>query len=702
MSNKLGTPLNQRECNPCYQSAVRGHCGRPNNLVTYEYGDVSGATLEEFNAAWDASGGKRWIANFDGVGGGECHWYCPALEGQDFIIDGVVQAEFIVSPNPNAEALGCESEKAQPTIGCLDDDILKALSKGNSCDDPIHAVICGVTTEECCIPPDLEKRDRWCQRYNATFPVGDSDPDRTYFIVVNGVNVPLPNPYTEQDLMDALFQAAPTGQWAIIGEPKDQYLCRFDQSGGVGFGSCYSPPCEDRICIKQCSISAITSLFIPGDEDSCRNYIRTWGKYEEPIANILEGIKDCPKPLPLECLKKRTFCVGYDNGVTPGSSSNDCGARDGFVRFDWEFEVIGWDVNGTTVGAGEIIGPFTGWTPQLQGWSDFFNANDPNFVEGECFAEFGFLPAPTWRYSKINCCNPNAKYGPLKLKRISDGCTFTIYPILEQENIETVNRYATLDFSGNKKIQWCDSAGNDIETPSNPDCFVPCDFVFNPFTYGPSVDCEQMVYNVCDDATDPSTAFVSVVTTCDGVRETENWTLESWTTAQSFDDLVPYELQGTIVNCATGEAFEFPVSLDQQMLDKLCESNEILKTLPERIDALESRPIGVCEEVPGLCGYVRVAPDGAILAEYGPVAANRRSEGLFTATCEGAEVGLLSVVEPEGDSDRDDMHIRWSDSGAGGNLWIGEGDNGTAPQNLRDLEWTASFYGPVKRLTCSE
>jgi hypothetical protein len=294
------------------------------------------------------------------------------------------------------------------------------------------------------------------------------------------------------------------------------------------------------------------------------------------IESVLAELLRCPKPLTIECLTKRTFCVGYDNGVSPGSSSNNCGSRANFVSFAWGFEVVGWEVNGSSVGAGEALGPFTGWTEQLQGWADFFNANDPNFVEGECFAEFGFLPAPVWRYTKINCCNPTAKYGPLTLRRLSDGCEFIVYPQLESDTVETLSRYATLDCDGVKSINWCDSAGEPAAAPASPDCFVPCGFNFQEYIYGPTIDCEQSIFNVCDNITEPATQFVSVITTCDGKRTVENWTLDSWTSAAAADELVAYEVQGSVVDCATGDLFEFPANLDEQILEKLCSIDEAL------------------------------------------------------------------------------------------------------------------------------
>ena len=119
------------ECeDACAQSAVIGFCGRPANEAEYSYGGVTESTLEAFNAAWEAQGGKTWIAAEDGVSGGECHWFCPAVTGSTFTVNGEAPANgnVVVSPNPNAEALGCEATAVFNTLGCRDDAILAALN----------------------------------------------------------------------------------------------------------------------------------------------------------------------------------------------------------------------------------------------------------------------------------------------------------------------------------------------------------------------------------------------------------------------------------------------------------------------------------------------------------------------------------------------------------------------------------------------
>ena len=267
--------------------------------------------------------------------------------------------------------------------------------------------------------------------------------------------------------------------------------------------------------------------------------------------------KACDVPFVPECLIKRTITVGYDNGVTPGSSSNDCGARPNFVRFSWPFEVVGWDVNGSTVGAGDPLGPFSGWSPQLQGWADWFNSNNPN---AHANAAFGFDPAPTWRFTEITDCSPRSTYGPLTIRRTDTECTYVVYPVLTSETFETAYRYATLDCDGNKTVVWCDADGETVEAPENPECFVPCGFDFGPFIEGESPCVTQPPIFACNRSEDGSlTNVVVVVTDCPDGRTTEVYTTDSYTTAESPDDLVEVELVA-LVNCETGEEIDVPAA----------------------------------------------------------------------------------------------------------------------------------------------
>jgi hypothetical protein len=269
-----------------------------------------------------------------------------------------------------------------------------------------------------------------------------------------------------------------------------------------------------------------------------------------------ERCDECPTPFTPECLVKRTVTVGYDNGVTPGSSSNNCGARPNFIRFSWPFEVVSWVANGQTVGAGDALGPFTGWTPQLQGWADFFNNNNTN-TPGSAFAEFGFLPAPTWRFAEITDCDPRALYGPLKIKRTDTGCIYTVFPAITSETFETAYRYATLDCDGNKTIVWCDADGNTVEAPENPECYVPCGFDFGDFIVGESECVTADPVFACNSVDGDLTNVVVIVTDCPDGRTTEVYTEESYLTAASPDDLVEVDIV-QLVDCESGE----PIDLD--------------------------------------------------------------------------------------------------------------------------------------------
>lgn len=286
----------------------------------------------------------------------------------------------------------------------------------------------------------------------------------------------------------------------------------------------------------------------------------------------------CLTPFTPECVVKRNFCVGYENGITPGSSSNDCGARPNFIHYNNTFEVVGWNVNGADVCAGEALGPFTNWTPQLQGWSDLFNLCNPNTSAN---ADFDFLPRPTWRYSKITDCTPTAVYGNLTIKR-DDGCTFVVHPVLASQEFTYAYRYATYDCVTNtKKIVWCDASGVEIEAPEDAECYVPCGYNFGPFIAEDAVSpCTvSEIREVCDDLgtedPDDNVTFIQIVNLCGDKLFLDNYTFESWNTAENPDDLVEYELVGLPVNCATGAPVEYPSECDSATSVVICGQTEV-------------------------------------------------------------------------------------------------------------------------------
>lgn len=250
----------------------------------------------------------------------------------------------------------------------------------------------------------------------------------------------------------------------------------------------------------------------------------------------------------IECLEKRKATLGYDNGSTKGAISNNCGARPNFILFNQEFEVTGWEVNGSELGIGQTIGPYTGWTPQLQGWSDFFNTNDPSICTD---ASFGFNPAPTWRFSEIETCDPRVVYGTFKLKRKSDNCEFTIYPILESDTIEQAFRYCRAD----KKIIYCDADGNELETPECTEGYMPCGFEFEPYIDAEN-ECPSEEYGpFCDRSFDLDTEICTVHET--GVYLTIDCFGNFFYHTLGNEEIIEYELQGTFGPCDNCEDVEF-------------------------------------------------------------------------------------------------------------------------------------------------
>lgn len=283
----------------------------------------------------------------------------------------------------------------------------------------------------------------------------------------------------------------------------------------------------------------------------------TWGPFVFADGATAGECAECPIPVVSECFVKYTRCVGYDNGVTPGSSTNDGGLRPGFVSYKWNFTVKGWLVNGTEVGANEPLGAYSGWTPQLQGWADFFNANMPASVldAADDKAAFGFLPAPTWRYAKITTCDPTASFGPLRIER-EDGVCFTIYPILESTSREYRSRVVTMDCAGKKTVEWCDQQGNPVEAPEDIECWFPCSVIPGPVIEGPDgPDCKIIgaPTKMCDKVGETTVEIVQLVVECDGDRSVEYYTAADWDAGEIENQYTP---EGELVSCETGEPVE--------------------------------------------------------------------------------------------------------------------------------------------------
>lgn len=287
-------------------------------------------------------------------------------------------------------------------------------------------------------------------------------------------------------------------------------------------------------------------------------------------------IGDCPcvTPAQFKCLKKRDFRLFYDNGATPGSSDNDCESRLNFVRFSWNFEVIGWKTNVGTLGSGFPIPATSGWTPQLQGWVNFGQAVYP-VAAPTIEHSFSFTPAPTWRAWVIEGCDPEAQFGTWTLRR-DDGCIFNVYPRGYQEQITHIWCVDSLDCDGNPTQTFYnrsqDSDTNvvtweQIETPENIDCFVDCNRELPPVILpGSESECTEKQYNLCDSSVDPQVELIVFVQECPGQDPIAfAHTLEDWNanlaSSEPSPEVPEYDLStATLVNCDTGESFELPTT----------------------------------------------------------------------------------------------------------------------------------------------
>ena len=280
----------------------------------------------------------------------------------------------------------------------------------------------------------------------------------------------------------------------------------------------------------------------------------------EPVP-LPDPLLDCVNPANLTCKKKRTYSIFYDNGITPSSSSNSCGARPNYVRFNEGFTSLGWETGLGLVGVGDDIGPYTGWTDQLTNWFGFGDSHDPY---GSTHA-FNFQPAPTWRSWTIDGCNPDAQYGVWSLQR-DDGCEYKVYPLKKSADvIETIWCLDTVDCEGVPTTKYYDqnpdgSTYTEVAAPEDADCYVPCDYVFPSVVIEGAVSpCETKEYTLCDNFNGNQTQFVQVVTTCGAQKIIERYTLQSYNTATSPDDLVEYNVQGEIVVCGTNDPFVEPI-----------------------------------------------------------------------------------------------------------------------------------------------
>lgn len=275
--------------------------------------------------------------------------------------------------------------------------------------------------------------------------------------------------------------------------------------------------------------------------------------------------KKCVMPSNLECLKKRTFQFVYDNGITPGSSTNDCEERVDLIRFQWEFTSTTWDTCGTQIDGGPL-GPFTGWGNQLTGWAEYGEENDP-FGSTHTFDFFG---PPTWRGWTVTGCHPDATYGTVEMVR-EDGCVFTLYPTLYSETIETICKSTVMDCDGNPTTQYYQpnedgETYTQVEAPEDAENYISDCKEFDEVICEDAVSpCQSETYSgLCDrvenaDDTLTDIPFVLVITRCEGEEPFRNiYTLDSYTNASDPDGLVPYEIIGDVFTCGTDIPFVEP------------------------------------------------------------------------------------------------------------------------------------------------
>lgn len=286
-------------------------------------------------------------------------------------------------------------------------------------------------------------------------------------------------------------------------------------------------------------------------------------------------IEECPEYYPCACETPfnkdakclRRYSVKYDNGRTPESSTNTCGSRLNFVSYKWDMEVVYWEVNGTEVGQGHQFLNISGWTPQLQAWSDFFNLYDPNLCTD---AQFGVDPAPTWRSSEIIGCLPEATYGVLVLERLSDGCIFTIYPVLETETYERYYTWSTYDCVTETITDHAQQLTKDPDTneellididPADIEyltCLLPCSYKFDDFIQADAVSpcTSELIDKGCDYIDENTQVQLAIVVNYCPDRSVEIYDYNDYINSTD-PDLEPYELQGELQNC-DGTDFEYP------------------------------------------------------------------------------------------------------------------------------------------------
>jgi len=205
-----------------------------------------------------------------------------------------------------------------------------------------------IPIEECCLTAGgvTPAGDRWCQNFEFEFPAGVLNPDATNVIIrvnVGGTFVDLPNTYTEEDLLTALNLIQPDAGWFI----EDGSLYRTDGPGAVSIATSF---CVQSGLNLSCSRGARLPIqvFLPAEEGECKDYVRTWSKFEEPIGDLLQQIeantnslgdncenaiftRECP-PEPCPPPSEEVYCDS--NGtkyVVLGFVNDSCGTSGTFL-----------------------------------------------------------------------------------------------------------------------------------------------------------------------------------------------------------------------------------------------------------------------------------------------------------------------------------------------------------------------------------
>lgn len=266
-----------------YDGAIALTRGRPNNLVPWQllsHADplnaavvCEGATFQEFVAALEAKGYSEFTE-------GEIHYICPCPAGLNVAGDYSVTAGGVTQTKPACTPRAELSNFPEGKAGGEDECVL-AVEECNS-GAILEAVQNQGTVEECCTggATDTTAKCANISKSWTTMELGDFDSCTASF---GGID--LPNDNYEYADFEALILGV-GGTIAPNPSNPDQYtICVPD-----GFRTCYDRACfKDRVgqLTRACVIALPNTT-----EPECTDYLRTWGKYEEPIGNTLSTMLD--------------------------------------------------------------------------------------------------------------------------------------------------------------------------------------------------------------------------------------------------------------------------------------------------------------------------------------------------------------------------------------------------------------------------